>query len=73
MVEGSLASWTDPEAIRRAYAQSLVLVDQIAHDYGERVLVEMVAGTRAGRSAQESFRAQTRLELETVLADLATR
>jgi len=43
---GSLASWSDATEIKRAYAQSLALVEHIARHYGEHVLRRMVGEAR---------------------------
>ena len=67
---GSLAALGSVEEIRGAYSQSLALIAWIAHWYGERVLFEMVAGCREGTSVEQSFEAQTRVQLAQALKDL---
>jgi len=44
-LRGSLAAWSDKDAIARAYAQALVLVDHLVFTKGERLLVELVAAS----------------------------
>jgi hypothetical protein len=70
-LQGSLASWSDAGEIARAYAQSLLLVDHIAREYGERVLFELVLGCRKGEVPAATFERLAGIELETALADLA--
>ena len=70
-IEGSIAHWQDAEAIARAYAQSLALVDHLARQHGERLLVELVEGCGAGASAEGTFLELTRVSLDVVLGDLA--
>ena len=67
---GSLAGWSDPERIRLAYAQSLVLVDHVASVYGEHVLRAMVAACAAGGTVAEAFEEKTAVPLDFVLRDL---
>ena len=69
-LEGSLASWSDPVLIARAYAQSLALVDHVQRWYGERLLYEMVAGAGEGKTPAETFKARTLVELAEVQRDL---
>lgn len=71
-LEGSLASWTDTDAIERAYAQALALVGAIEAQYGDRVLYEMVAGCAKGRTPAQSFRNRIGLDLTVLLGDLQT-
>jgi len=71
-LQDGLAGWTDTQKIERAYAQALALVAHVEAHYGERVLFEMVTSCRAGEAPEQSFRRRVGLELETVLADLAT-
>lgn len=70
-MQGTLASWTDQEEIVRAYAQSLVMVDYIAREYGESVLFEMIRGCKAKVAPEATFEQATRLGLATVIEDLA--
>lgn len=60
---GSLATWSDGEAVARAYAQSLLLVDLLVREYGERLVIELVEGCGAGHSPEEAFRARIQLDL----------
>ena len=66
-LQGSLASWSDPEDIGRAYAQSLLLVDRIAQEYGEEALRRMVVGCADGVPPETSFRNWASVELAFVL------
>lgn len=52
---GSLARWTDRAAITKAYAESLVVVDYIAHQWGEDALRAMLAGAKQGEGADAAF------------------
>jgi hypothetical protein len=70
-MQGTLASWTDQDEIVRAYAQSLVMVDYIASEYGESVLYEMIAGCKTKVAPEATFERATRLGLATVVEDLA--
>ena len=67
---GSLASWEDEQAVGRAYAQALALVDHVASQYGDDVLFEMVAERARGRRCEDTFEARTNVALDLVLADL---
>ena len=67
---GSLGRWKDPASIRRAYAESLALVDRVATHYGESLLWQMLAAEREGPGAEEEFREATGVELAVVLDDL---
>ncbi len=69
-LEGSLATWSDQDEIRRAYAQSLAFVDHLARNYGDALLFELVAGCGAGRSCAQTFRGRWGFELTTALDDL---
>jgi tetratricopeptide (TPR) repeat protein len=70
-LKGSLASWSDAAAVRRAYAQSRLFVDHIARHYGEEALRRMVAACAAGETPEAAFEAWARIPLATALADLA--
>jgi tetratricopeptide (TPR) repeat protein len=67
---GSLASWSDPAAIERAYAQALALVGWISRHYGERAPFDMVAGCESGTAASVTFESRFGLSLGAVLEDL---
>lgn len=67
---GSLAGWTDTDAIERAYAQAIALAGAIETQYGDRVLYEMVAGCAAGRTPAETFRNRIGLDLDVLMGDL---
>ncbi|MAE29152.1 MAG: hypothetical protein QF724_06570 [Planctomycetota bacterium] len=67
LLAGSLATWTDGEQVARAYAQSLLLVDLLVRQYGERLILGLVEGCGAGRTPEETFRERLQLDLwETV-------
>lgn len=67
----SLATWSDTEAIGRAYAQSLVFCEHIARQYGDEELRQMLLGCKDGRGAAAAFRARNPASpLEVVLRDL---
>jgi hypothetical protein len=69
-LSGSLASWADGEAVARAYAQSLLLVDHLARQYGERLVLQLVEGCGRGLPPEATFRDQLQLDLwETVAAE----
>lgn len=69
-LQGSLATWEDPDAIARAYAQSLSMVEYVSRQYGRDALIAMVtdAGTEAGVAG--AFRRRTGVDLGVVLVDL---
>ena len=69
-LQGSLARWSDTEAIARAYAQSLVLVDHIAAQYGDEALRAMVRGCADGVAVGESFERASSVPLAFVVDDL---
>jgi len=71
-LSGSFASWTDREKVSRAYTQSLVLVDGIAAQYGQRLLVDLCADAREGGQdgIAAGFQLRTGFTLETLLGDL---
>ena len=69
-LSGSLASWADGEAVARAYAQSLLLVDHLARQYSERLVLQLVEGCGRGLPPEATFRDQLQLDLwETVAAE----
>ena len=71
-LNGSLASWDSVEEIEVAYAESLAFVAYLRKMYGERVLIRMVAGCRAGETPAQSFAQEMGgLELDVVLQDFA--
>lgn len=45
-LRGTLAAWSDKQAIARAYAQALLVVDHLAFSKGERLLFELVAASQ---------------------------
>ncbi len=68
---GSLASWKDAARIERAYAQSLLFVDHLSRQYGERLPFALVTGCRGGKQPAASFQDLTRVPLSTALTDLS--
>jgi len=65
-----LSGWEDTDAISRAYAQSLVLVERIASDHGEDVLRRMVKAPRTGGTAPGAFEEALGFSLDRVVEDL---
>ncbi|MDG1500829.1 MAG: tetratricopeptide repeat protein [Planctomycetota bacterium] len=56
---GSFSTWTDEDKVRRAYTQSVVLVDALANRYGERFLASLTSAAQTGEIGIESaFEAQ---------------
>ena len=66
-LHGSLSTWRDPDAIERAYAQSLTLVARIEREFGEHLLVTMVRACRRGDDAHAAFTRATGLDLVALL------
>lgn len=66
---GSLAAWKEPEAIQRAYAQSLLFVLYLRTTYGEEALRRMVFGARDGTSPAAAFEAWSAVPLELAFED----
>lgn len=71
-LQGSLASWEDPEQIALAYAQSVLFTDYLATHYGERTLVKLIEGCALGQDPADTFEQLTNVELAVVLDDLAS-
>ena len=69
-LRGSLATWEDPKAIERAYAQSLLLVAHIESHFGALLLQEMIEGGPQGVSPRAVFKARVGLELDSLLEDV---
>ncbi len=69
-LQGTLATWKDTAKISRAYAQSLAFTSHVERMYGERVLYEMIAGCKDGKTCSETFRSRTGVELSSLLHDL---
>jgi hypothetical protein len=59
----------DAQAIARAYAQSLLLVDWIANRFGESLAVDMVATCRGAETPLALFERVTRVPLEAGFQD----
>jgi len=47
-LRGTLAAWSDKQAITRAYAQALLLVDHLVFSKGEALIFELVVASKAG-------------------------
>lgn len=60
----------DADAIGRAYAQSLLLVDHLVRYYGESLIAEMIRAGAEDRTAAQAFEERTGFALERVLDDL---
>ncbi|MEE8469139.1 MAG: hypothetical protein V3T22_11830 [Planctomycetota bacterium] len=71
VLHGSVASWTDTQAIERAYSQSLALVAYVESQYGDRVVYEMVTRCKDDALAADTFRARIGISLDVVQEDLA--
>ncbi len=54
-LRGSLVTWTDTDAIARAYAQTLVWVDDIRLNYGDEALRRMVRAAGEGGNVEAAF------------------
>lgn len=67
---GSLAELKDEARIQRAYQQSLLLVDKLEREYGERVVFQMVQGCARKQRPEQVFRERTNLDLQAVLDEL---
>ena len=68
-LEGSLASWSDPAAIGRAYAQSLVFVDELRQHHGDEGLRRMVLGCADAGGPEAAFQSWAGMELEVFFRD----
>ncbi len=69
-LEGSLAGWEDRLEISRAYAQSLLIVDRVARDWGDEALRRMVLSCREGILPERSFEMWASVPFSLVLEDL---
>lgn len=47
-LRGTLAAWSDKQAITRAYAQALLVVDHLIFSKGEALVFELVTASKAG-------------------------
>jgi hypothetical protein len=72
-LEGSLGAAGDDEAIGRAYAQSLLFLDFVSREHGERVPFEMVAGCKEPGGPAAAFERRTGLALATAFEDFGAR
>ncbi len=69
-LEGSLAGWEDPLEISRAYAQSLLIVERVARDWGDEALRRMVLSCGDGILPERSFEAWASVPFALVLESL---
>jgi len=69
-LSGSLANFKDSTEVARAYAQSLLAVDRLATQYGERIPLQLVAACKDGHAPAETFQKLTRVPLADALAEL---
>lgn len=60
---GSLSGWKDEAAITRAYRQSLAFTAYLWSQHGQNAVLAMIVGCAQGRSCEESFQAEARLDL----------
>src|SRR5688572_18603112 len=72
-LSGSLANFQDSAEVARAYAQSLLAIDRLAQQYGERIPFALVSACKDGRAPEEEFQKLTRVPLEEALAELVRR
>lgn len=72
-LSGSLANFEDSAEVARAYAQSLLAVDRLVEQYGERIPFALVAACKEGRTPAEEFQKLTRVPLEDGLGDVVRR
>ncbi|QDU69080.1 peptidase MA family metallohydrolase [Engelhardtia mirabilis] len=70
-LSGSFSALGEAEAISRAYAESLLLVDYIVRFHGERFLADLVSASSRGSTAAEEFEQRLGYPLERLLEDLA--
>jgi tetratricopeptide (TPR) repeat protein len=72
-LSGSFSKWTDEEMVKRAYSQSVVLVDALAERYGERFLASLCAEAKNGPGGIEAgYEAQMGRTLADFLAEVET-
>ena len=69
-LSGSLASFKGNAEVARAYAQSLLAVDVLAAQYGERIPFALVAACKESRAPAEEFQKLTRVPLEDALGEV---
>lgn len=66
---GSLGAAGDDAAIQRAYAQSLLFLDFVAREHGERTPFALVAGCKAAGGPSAAFERATGIALATAFED----
>jgi tetratricopeptide (TPR) repeat protein len=59
-LRGTLAAWSDKQAITRAYAQALLVIDHLVFSKGEALVFELVAASKAGGVAGPELHFLTR-------------
>ena len=70
---GSFSKWSDEDKVRRAYTQSVVLVDALANRYGERFLAGLTTDAKAGEAGIEAaFEFQMGRTLADFLSEVVT-
>jgi Peptidase MA superfamily len=69
-LSGSLANFKDSAEVARAYAQSLLAVDRLATQYGERIPLQLVAACKDAHPPAETFQKLTRVPLAEALNEL---
>ncbi|MBK8178214.1 MAG: hypothetical protein IPK67_04840 [Planctomycetes bacterium] len=70
---GSLASWKDEAAIRRAYQQSLAFVGHLWRQFGQRAVLGMIEAGKSGKTPAQAFEAETRQSLQGVFEEWSRR
>ncbi len=69
-LNGSLASWTDPKEVERAYAQSLLFVAYLEENFGADLLHEMIQSCAQGKTPHATFKSRVALDLDSILPDV---
>jgi hypothetical protein len=67
----SLAQLGDDRRIAQGYAQSLLLCNFIAREYGDATLFKMVSGCKQGAAPATTFESWTKVSLDAAAGDLA--
>jgi hypothetical protein len=70
-LQKSLAQLGDDKRIALGYAQSLLLCNFIAREYGDATLFKMVAGCKLGTTPASTFESWTKISLDAAAGDLA--
>jgi tetratricopeptide (TPR) repeat protein len=69
---GSLASWSDREAIARAYAESYLFVEYLRTTYGDESLRRTFLGMQMGKTPAAAFEAWSAVPLALAFEDWST-